>query len=190
MPNVRDIERDVIAAEWPLDADGVPHRQAARVVVINPEGAIYLILGHDVDDTDYRWWFTPGGGIVAGESPREGAARELREETGLRVNPERFEGPVLQRHATFRFVGSTRRQDEEFFVLRVSAAEVAALDSADGRELTALEEKVLDDRAWWTAAQLEELQQRGENVFPRELAHLLGTWIRGWDGTVIRLTEA
>ncbi|SOD60937.1 ADP-ribose pyrophosphatase YjhB, NUDIX family [Streptomyces zhaozhouensis] len=42
-------------------------------------------------------WELPGGGIDPGESPREAAARELWEETGHRVPPERL-----------RFVGFAR----------------------------------------------------------------------------------
>lgn len=36
---------------------------------------------------DRGTWSTPGGFLEVGESPREGAARELREETGVRVDP-------------------------------------------------------------------------------------------------------
>ena len=35
------------------------------------------------------WWFTPGGGLDPGESHRDGAVRELFEETGLRCEAER-----------------------------------------------------------------------------------------------------
>lgn len=39
-------------------------------------------------------WLTPGGGIDAGESVLQAAVRELREETGLLVEPEALGEPV------------------------------------------------------------------------------------------------
>lgn len=48
---------------------------------------------------------------------RDGACRELSEETGLVLDPGRLIGPVLRRHATFHFALEMRRQDEEFFIV-------------------------------------------------------------------------
>lgn len=183
----KDIELEAIAREWPLDEEGFPHRAAARVLLLNPSGEAYLIMGHDIDEPAFRWWFTPGGGIDAGEKVREAAVRELREETGWAADPERLEGPVLSRQATFRFVGSVRKQDELFFLLRVSEAEAAAVSAGIGRELTALEENVLEGAAWHSARQLAALQERGENVFPACLPELIARWARGWDGELVRL---
>ena len=189
MADIKDIEREVIEREWPLDSDGFPHRAAARVVLLNPSNEVYLILGHDVDDPDFRWWFTPGGGIMPGEDARLGAVRELREETGLAAEPESLVGPVLRRRATFRFVGSIRKQDELFFLLQVTQRQAQEIAAGEGRELTALEKNVLDRAAWFTIAELEAEQRRGENVFPRELPKLLRGWIAGWDGTTIEISD-
>lgn len=38
------------------------------------------------------WWDVPGGFLDAGEHPEAGVVRELREETGLEVRPERLVG--------------------------------------------------------------------------------------------------
>jgi ADP-ribose pyrophosphatase YjhB (NUDIX family) len=43
-------------------------------------------------------WDIPGGFLEEGEDPREGLKRELREETGLEVEPERFLGIWLDRY--------------------------------------------------------------------------------------------
>ena len=62
------------ALDWPVDADGYPHREAARVLLFDGEGRVLLAKGHDEDQPERSWWFTIGGGIEAGEEPREAAA--------------------------------------------------------------------------------------------------------------------
>jgi 8-oxo-dGTP diphosphatase len=58
---------------------------AANGYVINELGEILLIRR---DDT--RTWAFPGGSLDAGELPPDGAAREVEEETGLKVLPVRL----------------------------------------------------------------------------------------------------
>ena len=54
------------ALDWPLDADGYPHREAARVLLFDDTGRVLLAMGHDEDQPERSWWFTIGGGIEAG----------------------------------------------------------------------------------------------------------------------------
>lgn len=52
-----------------------------RVLIINEDKEILLVrswLGH-------QRWTLPGGGIKGGETPAEAGAREVHEETGLRI---------------------------------------------------------------------------------------------------------
>lgn len=175
--------------EWPLDADGFPHRRAGRCVVFNTRGQILMILGHDVDRADYRWWFTPGGGLLQGESAAEGAARELAEETGLHVDPGRLVGPILDRRSTFRFYFSTRKQDELFFLLHVSEEEEARIDSRAGARLTDVEKEVLDDMRWWDLDELAATEAGGVLVFPVGLVAMACRWRAGWDGELISAVE-
>ena len=51
-----------------------------RAHVLNPEGKVLLVR-----HTYTAGWYLPGGGVNRGETPREAIARELREETGIRV---------------------------------------------------------------------------------------------------------
>ncbi|MBS4876204.1 MAG: NUDIX domain-containing protein, partial [Actinomyces sp.] len=69
------------ALDWPVDADGYPHREAARVLLFDDRGRVLLAKGHDEDQPERFWWFTIGGGIEEGEDPRGAAVREVFEET-------------------------------------------------------------------------------------------------------------
>ena len=107
-----------LGEEWQPGPDGIPYRAAARVLVLDAEGSILLLEGHDDNDLDHRWWFTIGGGIATGEDARTAAGRELAEESGFVVDPAELIGPVATRSALFEFVRHTVRQDEEFFLWR------------------------------------------------------------------------
>lgn len=65
----QDTYRFLGKEEWALGTDGVPTRRAARVIVISDDGYTLLMLGHDVNDPSYRWWFTVGGGNGSWRNP-------------------------------------------------------------------------------------------------------------------------
>lgn len=178
--------KNLVSESWELDADGVPHREASRVIIRRGDGAVYLIHGHDIDDTEHSWWFTVGGGLD-GDTPVEGARRELFEETGLRVESERFVGPVLERSAQFHFVHETRRQDEHFYLLDVSADEAAS--ARGGYQLTELEKQLLDDFRWWTPDEIEAAEAAGETFYPVGLVRILRALWPRWNGVLLQQTE-
>ncbi|MEV6490611.1 NUDIX hydrolase [Actinoplanes sp. NPDC051633] len=139
-------------------------RRAARVVLVDGSGRALLLRGTDPARPSLRWWFTPGGGLSPGESPAEGAARELFEETGLRVPPADLGRPVWQQVTEFSYDGRDYRQDQEFFYLQVPSWEVSTAG------MDAEEQRTIDGHRWWSAA---ELDATDETFYPLELASLL-----------------
>lgn len=176
--------------EWLPGPDGIVERTAARVVLLDPDGRLFLIRGHDTADPNHAWWFTVGGGIAPGEDPKQGAVRELFEETGLEVTPDRLIGPVLRRTGLFHFIDRTRRQYEKFFVLHVSEAEAEQVSSWNQDHLTDLEKDVLDEVRWWELDELIALQENGTKVFPRGIGEMAREWFAGWDGTLKIIEES
>ncbi|KMY22840.1 NUDIX hydrolase [Actinobaculum suis] len=175
--------------EWKPGPDGILRRAAGRVVAFDTQGRVLLQLGHDSADSQHRWWFTPGGGLNPGESAQRGAAREFAEETGVHISATRLIGPVLSRHAVFRFVGETRRQDELFFLVHLTAEEAKAAISGTNTQLTVLEQDVLDAIAWHSPAELAALAAGPVPVYPRELPQYAIQWFQGWDGTMREIHE-
>jgi 8-oxo-dGTP pyrophosphatase MutT (NUDIX family) len=66
---------------------GVVHfvASAVGVVVLDDDDRVLLVGQHRYTLDAYSWEI-PEGGVPAGESPRAGARRELREETGVEAN--------------------------------------------------------------------------------------------------------
>ncbi len=170
-----------LGPDWVLGADGVPVRSAARVLLLDEKDRLLLVRGHDVDQPDRHWWFTVGGGIDSGESPRQAAVRELAEETGLQVEAEALVGPVLRRTALFDFARRTVRQHEEFFLARLEAPEAIVQHG-----WTEIERQFMDEARWW---ELDELLGEAEQVFPVGLARIVSGLIGGWDGRLLELPE-
>ena len=65
--------------------EGVYHL-VAEVLAVTNDGQVLLTKRHPDKPWGGLWEYT-GGSILKGESPEEGALRELREETGIAVSP-------------------------------------------------------------------------------------------------------
>ncbi|MEU6553033.1 bifunctional GNAT family N-acetyltransferase/NUDIX hydrolase [Streptomyces sp. NPDC046915] len=139
-------------------------RNAARIAVVDPEGSVFLFR-YDNPEVGLHWAL-PGGGLEADETPREGALREVREETGWSdLEP----GPLLctWEHDFSRFDIAVR-QHEHIYVTRgprrePTGAQLAAEHARDG---------ILAWR-WWSR---RELAEEAEPVWPPGLARMLDEW--------------
>ncbi|WP_407342823.1 NUDIX hydrolase [Pengzhenrongella phosphoraccumulans] len=177
-----------LGPEWVMGSDGVRFRRAARVILLDADDRVLLLHGSDVDQRERSWWFTVGGGIDAGETQREAAARELFEEAGITLAPAELVGPVYSRVAMFDFFRETCRQEEVFFLGRyagsIGGPRVADDDfSRDG--WTELEVDTIDELRWW---ELDALAALDEEVFPAGLPELVRALLGGWDGVTRDLT--
>lgn len=160
-------------AERANTTSGVSRRLSARVVLLDETGAVLLLSGSDpafadaAGDPAPRWWFTVGGAVQQGETLQEAAAREVEEETGLRVDPDQMIGPVWRRDAVIDFNGSVIRSEEMFFVHRTRRFE----PSPAGR--TGLERSYIHGYRWCDETMIQELAASGEAVYPVQLGELL-----------------
>jgi 8-oxo-dGTP pyrophosphatase MutT (NUDIX family) len=139
-------------------------RRAARVLVIDAAGRVLLLQEFDPRHPERRWWITVGGGREPGESPAQGAARELAEETGLVLEPAQLGGAVWAEVVEFEFDGVWYRQEQEFFAVQVDSWEVSHAGWDE------LERRSLAGHRWWSVAELESTADR---YYPVELPDLL-----------------
>jgi len=105
-------------------------RKTARVLPVNPEGRVLLLHGWDPHHPDRPFWFTIGGAAEAGESLRDAGARELREETGIVLDPACLGEPIAQNTVEFSWAGYHIAQDQTFYAVFVESADVT-LDGLD-----------------------------------------------------------
>lgn len=146
-------------------------RTSARVILLDEHGAVLLFCGSDPANTDGtapRWWFTIGGEAAPGEPLVLTAARELEEETGLRVDAGDIVGPVWQRQSEINFNGAVMHSDEFYFLHRTRRFEPATTGRTD------LELRYIHGHRWCDAEAITELVNAGQRVYPVQLRELLG----------------
>ena len=97
-------------------------RDAVRVVLTDSAGRVLLFHVLTPDQAPDGWWELPGGGIGPGESYLEAAVREIREETGLILDPGQVRPPSWRRDTTWVSRGKRRLQHEVVVLARLAAA--------------------------------------------------------------------
>jgi len=145
-----------------------PERPTARVLLLDRADRILLLKGRlPGAPKGPGSWFTVGGGVEAGETFVQAAAREIREETGI---ADAVLGPVVWvREGVMRMPEPTLFK-ECYIVARCEGAE----PTREG--WNALERDLIDDIRWWT---LGELVMTTERVFPPGLARRLPPILAG-----------
>jgi 8-oxo-dGTP pyrophosphatase MutT (NUDIX family) len=116
---------------------------------VNTNREILLTLRAPEKDLFPGFWENTAGSVVAGENSKQGALRELFEETGIAIAPEElfFLGTQEKRNA---FV--------DMFMVR---------KDIERHNLTLQEGETVDAK-WVTLAELDEMIGRGELAFPVE----------------------
>lgn len=143
------------------------HRETARVLLIDPQKRVFLLKTHfDPEVQLPARWLTPGGGIDPGETPIEAAARELFEETGLRVTEAELGEQIWKQSGTWLWGDGVNSHSyvDYFFQLEVEGFE---LDDSDWTED---ERRDILEFRWWT---VPDLIASGEIVGPHGLAEFL-----------------
>lgn len=142
----------------------LPVRVAARLLLRDPDGRV-LLFPYRPPALDGRivYWFTPGGGVHAGESLADAACRECLEETGYALaDPGE---PLARRQFAMRLPdGGEVWADEHYFHVRVGRIAL----QQDG--WSAQERACMGAGRWFDAA---ELAHPPQPVFPEHLPTML-----------------
>ena len=127
---------------------------AAAAIVL--DGAGRVLLARRAFEPFAGRWDTPGGFLEEGEHPEDAIRRELREETGLEVEPVRFLGAFVDTYGEGPEAGSVLNLVWE---ARVLSGEMHPADDVSELRWFAADELPTDDGEYaftWVAPFLKE----------------------------------
>ncbi len=143
-------------------------RHAARVLLVSEDSSTLLVRGQDPADLGRgQFYWTPGGGLEAGEEPSVCARREVLEEVGYAIDPAHpgLRQTIATRSSTFPFDGNTVTQHEVFFFV-----DIAERFRAAPEDLSELEHRAIVAFEWLTP---EQMRASEAAVYPIELPDLI-----------------
>jgi 8-oxo-dGTP pyrophosphatase MutT (NUDIX family) len=151
----------------------VIERKAVRLVVQDVLGQVLLFRTRELSMPELGyWWELPGGGIEEGETYVDTAVRELREETGITIEPHQVGPARWRRTASFRHRGSRRLQHE---VVAIVGLDVVGPD-IDGSERLSYETEDYVDFRW---SSVGDIVASSDRFYPGRLPHLLPDFLAG-----------
>jgi 8-oxo-dGTP diphosphatase len=124
-PSVLRWEGEITDREWGVATYNPTRTHDVTLFILDPAQRIALIRKpHFAEGV----WRPPGGGIKPGEDFVAGAEREALEETGLRVELERY---LVAAEAVFRNAGRELEWSTHVFLARTEDEELAPDDPAE-----------------------------------------------------------
>jgi 8-oxo-dGTP pyrophosphatase MutT (NUDIX family) len=128
----------------------------SRIVVLDA-GQKVLLVGYNSSGPSPSplYWVPPGGALETGETHREAASRELREETGLEANIGR---ELWERRFEFQLSGELVYQVERYFLVRLATTMPSVCNTSP---------EAIEEHKWWSLIDLQETQ---DTVYPDGLS--------------------
>jgi 8-oxo-dGTP pyrophosphatase MutT (NUDIX family) len=141
------------------------NRSTARVLPVNPEGRVLLLLGRDLFRRADQFWLSVGGAVERGESLPQAGVRELREEAGISVDPAELGVPIATTVIEFASFGLLPvTQTQAYFAVAVPDTTVTF--AGQGR----IERLTMVGHAWLSA---EGIAARAERLSDPDLPKLV-----------------